>query len=57
MKNLYDYFIHFNPFTGYWNAVKREHSHHYLNGTLKKDEIIKHKNINDIIRYLSMSKT
>ena len=24
MKNLYNYFLHFNEYTGEWNAFKRE---------------------------------
>lgn len=53
MNNLYDYYIHYNPYTGYWNAVKRDKSVQYLNGTLSADDVLKNKNIDDLIRYLA----
>lgn len=56
MEQLYDYYFHYNHFTGYWNAVKRDKSNEYLNGTLKEDEVIKHKNISDLVRFLSNMK-
>ena len=40
---LYDYYLHFNIYTKYWNAVKRSQSNDYLNGTLAEDKILKHK--------------
>ncbi len=51
--NLYDYYMHFNPYTGYWNAVKRENSVYYLNGTLGANDVIKNKDILVLIDYLS----
>ena len=51
--NLYDYYIHFNPYTEYWNAVKRDKAVDYLNGKLGPNDVLKHKNINDLIRYLT----
>lgn len=56
MKELYSYYLHYNPYTEYWNAVPRDKSVEYLNGTLGGNDVIKHKNINDLIRYLSATK-
>lgn len=53
MNNLYNYYIHFNPYTGYWNAVSRDKSVEYLNGKLGADDVIKHKDVNTLISYLS----
>lgn len=56
MKNnnvLYDYYLHYNPYTGYWNAVLRDDAVYYLNGTLGPDKVLKHKNVDDLIRYIS----
>jgi hypothetical protein len=50
---LYSYYLHFNPYTGYWNAVNRDKSVDYLNGKLSGNDIIKHKDINTLISYLS----
>ena len=50
---LYDYYLHFNIYTKYWNAVKRSQSNDYLNGTLAEDKILKHKNVTDLIRYIT----
>lgn len=56
MKELYDWYLHFNPYTGYWNAVKRDKANQYLNGTLGANDVVKHKNINDLIRYINTGK-
>jgi len=53
MENLYSYYLHFNPHTGYWNAVKRDKSTEYLNGTLSSEDVIKSKNIEDLIKFIS----
>ena len=50
---LYSYFFHFNIYTGYWNAVKRDLSVNYLNGKLNEEDVIKNKSIEDLIRFLS----
>lgn len=52
MDNLYDYYFHFNNLTGYWNAVKRDKSNQYLNGTLSDEDVLKSKNIDDLIKYI-----
>lgn len=52
-EGLYSYFFHFNPFTGYWNAVPRDKAVEYLNGTLKPDDVLKNRIIGDLIEYLS----
>ena len=51
--NLYGWYFHFNTYTELWNAVRREHLNHYMNGTLKADECIKHRNITDLMRYIN----
>lgn len=59
MENLYDYLLHFNSYTGYWNAFKREDSVDYFNGKLENQtekELIKSKNVNDIIKWISKGK-
>ena len=54
--NLYGWYFHFNTYTQLWNAVRREHLNHYMNGTLKADECIKHRNITDLMRYINRLK-
>lgn len=49
---LYDYFLHYNHLTGYWNAVNRDKSVHYMNGTLKEGEVLKNKDINVLVDYI-----
>lgn len=49
---LYDYYMHYNNNTGYWNAVPRNKAVHYMNGTLRDDEILKHKSISILIEGL-----
>ena len=56
MEELYDYYFHYNAYTGYWNAVKREKAIDYLNGKLGADEVLKNKDINNLIRFLSKPK-
>ena len=56
MDKLYDYYLHFNHYTDYWNAVKRDKSINYLNGTLSEEEVLKSKDINDLIRFISRGK-
>lgn len=50
---LYDYYLHYNPYTGYWNAFKRDKAIHYLNGTLSAEDVLKNKDSNNLIKYLS----
>lgn len=57
MNELYDYFFHFNAYTGYWNAVNRNKANQYLNGTLGPEDTLKSKDINDLIRFLNKKKT
>lgn len=52
MNELYDYFLHYNPYTGYWNAVKRDQSNQYLNGGLTDKEVKKDKDINVLIKLI-----
>lgn len=53
---LYDYYIHYNPYTKYWNAFKRDVAVQYLNGTLKEGEVMKSRNIDDLVKYVSFTK-
>lgn len=50
---LYDYFFHYNIYTKEWNAVRRDQSIHYLNGTLKKGEVLKHKDKDVLIKLIT----
>lgn len=50
---LYSYYVHFNPYTGYWNAVPRDKAVEYLNGKLSGNDVMKHKDINILISYLT----
>lgn len=56
MDKLYDYFFHYNPYTGYWNAFRREKYPDYMNGKLKADEVLKNKDVNKLVSYLSKNK-
>ncbi len=49
---LYNYILHFNSYTGYWNAVTRDNHIEYLNGTLKEDDILKNKDVGILIDYI-----
>ena len=52
MDNLYDYFLHYNVYTENWNAVKRNVSNQYLNGTLPVGKVIKNKDVNKLIEII-----
>ena len=56
MDNLYDYFIHYNPYTKKWNAVKRDKANQYLNGSLTDKEVIRNTDINELIKVLTIKK-
>jgi hypothetical protein len=53
---LQGYIFHYNPYTETWAGFPREYSNDYFNGVNNKN-IIKHKNVNDIIEYLKISNT
>lgn len=53
MNKLYGWYLHFNPYTGYWNAVKRDKAIEYLNGNMKPEDVLKNKDVNNLIKYLS----
>lgn len=53
---LYDYFIHYNPYQKFWFAFKRGLEAKYMNGELAESEIMKSKNINDLVKYISFTK-
>jgi hypothetical protein len=56
MDSLYNYYLHYNPYTGYWNAVPREKANDYLNGKLGANDVLKYKNVEDLIRYITLLK-
>lgn len=56
MGNLYDWFLHYNHYTGYWNALKRDKSNQYLNGTLDDNDVLKNKDVNVLIKYITTLK-
>ena len=57
MNELYYYLFHYNSFTGYWNAFKREDKEKYFNGQLKEDLVLKNKDIMVLINYLRSTKS
>ena len=50
---LYDYLFHYNIYTGYWHAFKRDQVNDHFNGTLKKGDILKDKNKDKLISKLT----
>jgi len=50
---LYSYYLHFNPYTEYWNAVPRDKSVEYLNGRLGGNDVIKNKDITVLINQIT----
>lgn len=52
-ENLYSYFMHFNSYTGYWNAFLRDDAVYYLNGTLDDNNVLKNKDISVLISYIN----
>jgi hypothetical protein len=55
MENTYDYLFHYNPYTGKWNAFKREHYNDYFNGK-DVESLIENKDIDKIITTIKKSK-
>lgn len=53
MENLYGYAFFYNPFKGVWCAVEREHQQDYYNGKLSENKILKNKDIQVLISFLS----
>lgn len=53
---LYDYYFHYNIYTKEWNAFKRDIANQYLNGTLTDVQVMKAKNIDDLVKYVSFTK-
>lgn len=53
MKNLYNYFLHFNEYTGEWNAFKREESNLYLTNMKDMKTLISDKDINEVIKQVA----
>ena len=50
---LYNYFIHYNCYTGYYCAFKRDSAVQYLNGVLPPNDVIKHRDCPTLIKYIS----
>jgi hypothetical protein len=51
MDKLYDIYFHFNIYKKEWNAVPRDKAVDYLNGNLKAEDVLKNKDINNLIKY------
>lgn len=52
-SNLYDYYFHFNHYTGYWNAIPRDNVNQYMSITVNDDDkVLKNKNLNDLVKYI-----
>lgn len=49
---LNHYIFHFNPYTGFWNAFKREQYLDYFNGKLGEGKYLSSKYHEDIVRYI-----
>jgi hypothetical protein len=49
---LQDYLFHYNIYTEYWNCFKREDKEGYFNGTLKEEDVLKHKDITTLLNGL-----
>ena len=52
MEKLYDFTLHYNCFTGLWNAIPRDKYNEYWNNREVKG-VIKSKNINTLIELIS----
>lgn len=52
-SNLYDYYFHFNHYTGYWNAIPRDIVNEYMSLRNDDDKILKNKNLTDLIKYIT----
>lgn len=57
MHNLYAYLFHFNPYTNFWFAFKREDSVNYFNGALDSSQYFKHKEIKGLIEIVIVHST
>lgn len=47
MKELYNWLFHYNPYTKYWAAFKREEASDYFNGA-QKDSILRSTNLSTL---------
>ena len=56
MERLYDYYLHYNQYTGYWTGVKRGETNDYHNGTLDPKKIFRNKDVNELIKSISIIK-
>jgi len=53
MENLYGYYFHYNPFTKYWSAIEISKLQEYHANQIDKNDILKNKDINVLIGFLS----
>lgn len=53
MENLYGYYFHYNPFTQEWSALEIEKLQDYNAGKLSKKDVLKSKDIQVLIDFLS----
>lgn len=57
MENLYGYYFHYNPFTKFWSAIDRSKLQDYHAGKIPEKDILKNKNIQVLIDFLSQPDT
>lgn len=53
MEKLHNWLFHYNPYTGYWNAFKRENLTKYFEGKLADKEVLKNKRPEVLAEYIS----
>jgi hypothetical protein len=51
MEKLYNYLLHYNPFTGLWNAVPRDHYNAYWSNR-EVEGVISSKNVKTLIELI-----
>lgn len=57
MENLYGYYFHYNPFTKNWLALERNSLQDYHAGKIPEKAILKNKDVNVLIKFLSKADT
>lgn len=53
LYSLYDYLMHYNPYTKTYSAFKREDYTAHFNGTETKSPVLKAKDIKHLIEYIT----
>ena len=52
MEKLYDYLLHYNSFTGLWNAIPRDKINDYWNN-IETEGVLKSKNVKTLIELIT----